>query len=88
MSTCNAQVAYQFPESKGPTHLFHLDLSRDVQSFLQRLHKLQRNGTSVTFVNPKAMFDQQCIPTLAKLARDAGQVVPAWLFRIALLMQP
>lgn len=34
-------------------------------------------GASITFWNPD--FDKECSPALAKIAREAGQLVPDWL---------
>lgn len=58
----------------------NFDMPRDVEGYVHRIGRTGRagrSGISITFWNPD--YDQECAPALAKIARDAGQPVPAWL---------
>merc|ERR1712085_140755 len=68
---------------KDVTHVINYDMPRDVEGYIHRIGRTGRagsTGTSITFVNDD--FDIQCSPALAKIAKEAGQDVPAWLERM------
>ena len=55
-------------------------MARDVESYVHRIGRTGRagaTGASITFWNPD--YDKECAPALIKIARKAGQEVPAWL---------
>jgi len=65
---------------KNVTHVINYDMARDVESYVHRIGRTGRagsTGASITFVNDA--FDTECAPALAKIAREAGQEVPTWL---------
>ena len=65
---------------KDVTHVVNYDMARDVESYIHRIGRTGRagkSGKSVTFVNED--YDVPCAPALAKIAREAGQQVPAFL---------
>merc|ERR1712048_900540 len=65
---------------KDVSHVVNFDMARDVESYIHRIGRTGRagsTGTSITFVNEA--FDTECAPALAKIAVEAGQEVPAWL---------
>lgn len=67
----------------GVTHVFNYDMARDVESYIHRIGRTGRaggTGTSITFVNED--YDIPCAPALAKIAREAGQEVPAFLEKL------
>jgi superfamily II DNA/RNA helicase len=69
---------------KNVSHVINYDMARDVESYVHRIGRTGRagtTGTSITFVNEN--YDTECAPALAKIAREAGQDVPAWLDKIA-----
>jgi ATP-dependent RNA helicase DDX5/DBP2 len=68
---------------KDVTHVINYDMARDVEAYIHRIGRTGRagsTGTSITFVNDD--FDIPCSPALAKIAKEAGQDVPAWLERM------
>merc|ERR1719502_2424726 len=69
---------------KKVTHVINFDMARDVESYIHRIGRTGRagnSGTSITFFNNA--YDTECAPALAKIAREAGQPVPAFLERAA-----
>jgi superfamily II DNA/RNA helicase len=73
-------VAARGLDIKGVTHVINYDMARDVESYVHRIGRTGRAGeigAAVTFWNPD--YDKACTPALIKIARDAGQDVPAWL---------
>jgi len=65
---------------KDVTHVFNYDMARDVEQYVHRIGRTGRagaSGASVTFWNEA--YDKECAPALAKIAKEAGQEVPAWL---------
>jgi superfamily II DNA/RNA helicase len=68
---------------KGVTHVVNYDMARDVDCYIHRIGRTGRagsSGTSITFVNDD--FDIPCAPALAKIAKEAGQLVPEWLEKL------
>lgn len=68
---------------KGVTHVVNYDMARDVDSYIHRIGRTGRAGStgiSITYVNDD--YDIPCSPALAKIAREAGQVVPDWLEKL------
>merc|ERR1712039_1079322 len=68
---------------KGVTHVINYDMARDVESYIHRIGRTGRagsSGVSITFVNED--YDIPCAPALAKIAKEAGQNVPAWLEKL------
>ena len=66
------------------THVVNFDMARDVESYVHRIGRTGRAGTSgqsITFWNPD--YDKLCAPALVKIARDAKQDVPEWLAKYA-----
>ena len=73
-------VAARGLDLDGVTHVLNFDMPRDVENYVHRIGRTGRagaRGAAVTFWNPA--YDKECAPALAKIARDAGQAVPAWL---------
>jgi superfamily II DNA/RNA helicase len=69
------------------SHVVNYDMPRDVEGYIHRIGRTGRagnKGTSITFWN--ADFDTECAPALAKIAQDAGQLVPPWLEKAATKM--
>jgi superfamily II DNA/RNA helicase len=69
---------------KDVSHVLNFDMARDVESYIHRIGRTGRagnSGTSITFFNEA--YDTDCAPALAKIAREAGQAVPAFLERAA-----
>merc|ERR1711862_254958 len=69
---------------KDITHVVNYDMARDVESYVHRIGRTGRAGSkglSITFWNPA--YDMDCSPALAKIAREAGQVVPDFLAKAA-----
>lgn len=65
---------------KDVTHVLNFDMARDVESYIHRIGRTGRagaSGTSITFFNHA--YDMECAPALAKIAKEAGQVVPPFL---------
>lgn len=65
---------------KDVTHVLNFDMARDVESYIHRIGRTGRagkNGVSITFFN--RAYDMECAPALAKIAEEAGQVVPDFL---------
>jgi superfamily II DNA/RNA helicase len=57
---------------------------RDVESYIHRIGRTGRagaSGVSITFFNHA--YDMECAPALAKIAEEAGQVVPDFLKQAA-----
>jgi superfamily II DNA/RNA helicase len=66
------------------THVVNFDMARDVESYVHRIGRTGRagsSGQSITFWNPD--YDKLCAPALVKIAKDAAQVVPEWLQKYA-----
>ena len=62
------------------THVINFDMARDVESYVHRIGRTGRAGKagrSITFFNDA--YDMECAPALAKIAQEAGQVVPEFL---------
>jgi len=73
-------VAARGLDIKGVTHVINFDMARDVDSYVHRIGRTGRAGEvgdSITFWNPD--YDKACSPALVKIARNAGQKVPAFL---------
>eukprot|EP00947_MAST-08B_sp_MAST-8B-sp1_P002842 g2842.t1 len=73
-------VAARGLDIKGVTTVINFDMARDVESYVHRIGRTGRaglTGESITFWNPD--YDKECAPALCKIARDAGQEVPAFL---------
>jgi superfamily II DNA/RNA helicase len=73
-------VAARGLDIKGVTHVVNFDMARDCDSYIHRIGRTGRAGEvgeAVTFWNPD--YDKVCSPALVKIARDAGQEVPAFL---------
>lgn len=73
-------VAARGLDIKGVTHVINFDMARDCDSYIHRIGRTGRAGElgeAITFWNPD--YDKPCSPALVKIARDAGQVVPAFL---------
>eukprot|EP00929_Paragymnodinium_shiwhaense_P117849 TRINITY_DN8921_c0_g1_i1.p1 TRINITY_DN8921_c0_g1~~TRINITY_DN8921_c0_g1_i1.p1 ORF type:complete len:518 (+),score=181.12 TRINITY_DN8921_c0_g1_i1:104-1657(+) len=69
---------------KDVSHVMNFDMARDVESYIHRIGRTGRagkSGTSITFFNDA--YDVECAPALAKIAREAGQEVPAFLEKAA-----
>jgi superfamily II DNA/RNA helicase len=69
---------------KDVTHVLNFDMARDVESYIHRIGRTGRagaSGVSITFFNPA--YDMECAPALAKIATEAGQVIPAFLEQAA-----
>jgi superfamily II DNA/RNA helicase len=69
---------------KDVSHVLNFDMARDVESYIHRIGRTGRggcSGTSITFFNEA--YDTECAPALAKIAKEAGQTVPAFLERAA-----
>jgi superfamily II DNA/RNA helicase len=69
---------------KDITHVVNYDMARDVESYVHRIGRTGRagcKGASITFWNPA--YDMECSPALAKIAKEAGQVVPDFLEKAA-----
>lgn len=69
---------------KDVTHVLNFDMARDVESYIHRIGRTGRagsSGVSITFFNPA--YDMECAPALAKIAREAGQTVPTFLEQAA-----
>jgi len=65
---------------KDVTHVLNFDMARDVESYIHRIGRTGRagsTGVSITFFNEA--YDTECAPALAKIAREAGQPVPGFL---------
>jgi len=65
---------------KDVTHVLNFDMARDVESYIHRIGRTGRagvSGVSITFFN--RAYDMECAPALAKIAKEAGQVVPDFL---------
>jgi len=70
---------------KGVTHVVNYDMARDVDSYIHRIGRTGRagsTGTAITYVNDD--YDIPCSPALAKIAKEAGQTVPDWLEKLVL----
>ena len=66
------------------THVVNFDMARDVESYVHRIGRTGRagsSGQSITFWNPD--YDKLCAPALVKIAKDAAQLVPEWLQKYA-----
>lgn len=73
-------VAARGLDIKGVTHVINFDMARDCDSYIHRIGRTGRAGEvgeAVTFWNPD--YDKACSPALVKIAKDAGQEVPAFL---------
>jgi len=73
-------VAARGLDIKGVTHVINFDMARDCDSYIHRIGRTGRAGEvgeAVTFWNPD--YDKPCSPALVKIAKDAGQEVPAFL---------
>ena len=73
-------VAARGLDIKGVTHVINFDMARDCDSYVHRIGRTGRAGEvgeAITFWNPD--YDKPCSPALVKIAKDAGQVVPAFL---------
>mmetsp|Transcript_27371 Transcript_27371/g.57439 ORF Transcript_27371/g.57439 Transcript_27371/m.57439 type:complete len:547 (+) Transcript_27371:130-1770(+) len=73
-------VAARGLDIKGVTHVVNFDMARDCDSYIHRIGRTGRAGEvgeAITFWNPD--YDKPCSPALVKIARDAGQEVPAFL---------
>jgi superfamily II DNA/RNA helicase len=60
-------------------------MPRDVENYVHRIGRTGRagkTGAAITFWNKN--YDVACAPALAKIAREAEQVVPPWLDEWAL----
>jgi superfamily II DNA/RNA helicase len=69
---------------KDVTHVLNFDMARDVESYIHRIGRTGRagsSGVSITFFNPA--YDTECAPALMKIAREAGQTVPEFLEKAA-----
>jgi superfamily II DNA/RNA helicase len=69
---------------KDVTHVLNFDMARDVESYIHRIGRTGRagkEGKSITFFNDA--YDLECAPALAKIAKEAGQEVPAFLEKAA-----
>jgi len=69
---------------KNVTHVLNFDMARDVESYVHRIGRTGRagtTGTSITFFNHA--YDTDCAPALAKIAEEAGQVVPDYIKKAA-----
>jgi len=69
---------------KDVTHVLNFDMARDVESYVHRIGRTGRagkSGVSITFFNDA--YDIECAPALAKIAKEAGQEVPAFLEKAA-----
>jgi len=70
---------------KGVTHVVNYDMARDVDSYIHRIGRTGRAGSTgiaITYVNDD--YDIPCSPALAKIAKEAGQAVPDWLEKLVL----
>ena len=73
-------VAARGLDIKGITHVLNFDMARDVESYVHRIGRTGRAGStgiSITFWNPD--YDKECAPALCKLALQAGCEVPEFL---------
>lgn len=73
-------VAARGLDIKGVTHVINFDMARDCDSYVHRIGRTGRAGEvgeAITFWNPD--YDKPCSPALVKIAKDAGQEVPAFL---------
>ena len=73
-------VAARGLDIKGVTHVINFDMARDCDSYIHRIGRTGRAGEvgeAITFWNPD--YDKPCSPALVKIAKDAGQEVPAFL---------
>jgi superfamily II DNA/RNA helicase len=69
---------------KDVTHVLNFDMARDVESYIHRIGRTGRAGkagVSITFFNDS--YDIECAPALAKIAREAGQLVPSFIEKAA-----
>lgn len=81
---CATDVCARGLDIKDVTHVLNFDMARDVESYIHRIGRTGRagqSGVSITFFNDA--YDLECAPALLKIAKEAGQEVPAFLEKAA-----